>query len=192
MIMSVLNQINVHSQRKIAVTETEAIMLYKMIRDVGREVSHDFHTYKKSVNQVARACTDYEDMQKMVTEARDGQDVPTQLQMEFLLRKNRREIDGLNEDARNSRDSLVTLAGAEAVDILDKQIATESEKIGQPLLPQEGIPKEEGADGKVACKAAPKRKKVPVATAKPEGDESSADEDAADKSPADKSSDKPL
>lgn len=208
MVMSVFNQVDKSSQRKMAVTETEAIMLYKMIRDVGRDVSHDFHEYKKNVNQVGRACADYADIQKMVADA-PGQDTITAIQMECLLRKMRREIDGLNEDARNSRDSLVTLAGDEAVDNLDKQIDSESEKIGQPLVAQDDMPKEESAARKVADKTesvdeapvaarkkavatAHNRKKVPVAVAKPEGEEANADQEAADTSPVDKSSDKPL
>jgi len=63
----------------------------------------------------------------MVSNAHAGQDAAAQIQMEFLLRKNRREIDGMNEDARRSRDWLVTLAGADAVNILDRMISSESE-----------------------------------------------------------------
>ena len=149
LIMSLLPTICGNSRRKASITETEAIMLYKMIRDLGFKVSQDFHEYKKNINQVERASKDYEDIQKMVAGA-PGTNGCHQYEMEYLLRKIRREIDAANRDARNSRDLLVTLAGVDAVDILDKQISAESQKIGQPLVAQDDIPKEEGANSNVA------------------------------------------
>ena len=187
LVMQVLNSSQGRAARKAAVTETEAIMLYNMIRSVADKVGDNFHTYKRGIGQVGRACTDYEDMQKMVSDARAGQDTAAQIQMEFLLRKARREIDGLNDDTRHARESLINLSGSEAVDILDKQIAIESQKIGQPIAGDEDIPKEpaaadskmaeapaadstveqgSGTADKKAIAAAPKRKKAP-ASAKP-------------------------
>jgi hypothetical protein len=215
LVMQVLNSSAGRAARKAAVTETEAIMLYNMIRSVADKVGDNFHTYKRGISQVGRACTDYEDMQKMVSDARASQDSGKQIEMEFLLRKARREIDGLNDDARHAREALINLSGAEAVDILDKQIAIESQKIGQPIAGDEDIPKEPAAaDSKVAEKpaaaetpasadeptqadgkkiaAAPKRKKVPAAPAKPTADDASANEENAAKPDADKSSEKPL
>jgi hypothetical protein len=210
LVMSVLNGVQGRAARKAAVTETEAIMLYNMIRGVADKVGDNFHTYKRGIGQVGRACTDYEDLQKMVADARASQDPGKQIEMEFLLRKARREIDGLNDDTRHARESLVNLSGPEAVDILDKQIAIESQKIGQPIASDEDIPKEDSAKTKVAEKpaadesadetaetnnkkiaAAPNRKKVP-APAKPTADDASADEEKAPQADADKSSEKPL
>jgi hypothetical protein len=226
LVMSVLNQAGNRNARKAAITETEAIMLYKMIRDVSREVSQDFHRYKKGISQVGRACTDYEDLQKMVADARASQDAGKQIEMDFLLRRARREIDGLNDDARNARESLINLSGAEAVDILDKQIAIESQKIGQPIAGLEGdskvdaaaegktvaglegdskvdaVAESKPADKTVADKpesvdegkkiaAAPKKKKIPSAPAKP-ADDASAEEGNAPQADTEKSSEKPL
>ncbi|MDR3613498.1 MAG: hypothetical protein P4L53_08020 [Candidatus Obscuribacterales bacterium] len=209
LVMSVLNSAQSRSARKAAVTETEAIMLYNMIRGVADKVGENFHTYKKGISQVGRACTDYEDLQKMVSDARASQGLDKQIEMEFLLRKARREIDGLNEDARHARESLVNLSGAEAVDILDKQIAIESQKIGQPLVNPEDIPKEDSEKGKVAdapaadmtatdaqepaekkkIAEAPKRKKAP-APAKPADDDETNEKTPG--SDVEKQSDNPL
>jgi len=214
LVMSVLNQAQSRSARKAAVTETEAIMLYNMIRGVADKVGDNFHIYKRGIGQVGRACTDYEDLQKMVSDARASQDSGTQIQMEFLLRKARREIDGLNEDARHAREALINLSGTDAVDILDKQIAIESQKIGQPIAGDEDIPKEPvAADSKVADKPAagetpasadeaaqadgkkiaeaPKRKKVP-GPAKPAANDAGANDENAAKADPQKSSDQPL
>jgi hypothetical protein len=201
LVMSVLNSAQSRSARKAAVTETEAIMLYNMIRGVAEKVGDNFHTYKKGISQVGRACTDYEDLQKMVSDARPGQNATDQINSEYMLRKARREIDALNDDTRHARESLINLSGNEAVDILDKQIAIESQKIGQPIATEENIPKEDSsADSKVADKPAtdesnkkiaeaPKKKKA-SAPAKP-----GADDATIDKTPvgdAEKLSDKPL
>ncbi len=126
LVMSVLNTAQSKAAKKAAVTETEAIMLYNMIRGVANQVVDNYHNYKKNLGSVNRAWIDYQDLQGMVTEARSGQDSAKQIECEYLLRKARRDIDALNEDVRRTRQALVDLSGPEAADRLDKQIAIET------------------------------------------------------------------
>jgi hypothetical protein len=129
LVMNVLNGAASKSARKAAVTETEAIMLYNIIRSVSEKVVENFHEYKKNRSSVERGYQDYQDLQNMVSEARSGQDSAKQIEMEYTLRKARRDIDAVNDDVRRCRQALVDLSGLESVDKLDKQIAIEMDKV---------------------------------------------------------------
>jgi hypothetical protein len=129
LVMNVLNGAASKSARKAQVTETEAIMLYNIIRNVADKVVENFHEYKKNRTNVDRGYTDYQDLQNMVADARAAQDPAKQIEMEYTLRKARRDIDALNDDVRRSRQSLVDLAGAESIDRLDKQVQIENDKV---------------------------------------------------------------
>jgi hypothetical protein len=129
LVMNVLNGAAAKSARKAQVTETEAIMLYNIIRNVADKVVENFHEYKKIRTNVDRGYTDYQDLQNMVADARAGQDPAKQIEMEYTLRKARRDIDALNDDVRRTRQSLVDLAGAESIDRLDKQVQIENDKV---------------------------------------------------------------
>jgi hypothetical protein len=129
LVMNVLNGAAAKSARKAQVTETEAIMLYNIIRNVADKVVENFHEYKKNRTNVDRGYTDYQDLQNMVSDARAGQDPAKQIEMEYTLRKARRDIDALNDDVRRTRQSLVDLAGGESIDRLDKQISIENDKV---------------------------------------------------------------
>ncbi len=129
LIMNVLNGAAAKSARKAQVTETEAIMLYNIIRNVADKVVENFHEYKKNRTNVDRGYADYQDLQNMVSDARSGQDPAKQIEMEYTLRKARRDIDAVNDDVKRCRQSLVDLAGSESIDRLDKQIAIENDKV---------------------------------------------------------------
>jgi hypothetical protein len=129
LVMGVLNNAQSKQAKKAAVTETEAIMLYNIIRNVAEKVVSNFHEYKRNLSSVDRAYKDYQDLQNMVSEARVGQDAAKQIEMEYMLRKARREIDSINDDVRRCRQALVDLSGSDSVDKLDKQIAIENSKV---------------------------------------------------------------
>jgi hypothetical protein len=129
LVMNVLNGAAAKSAKKAAVTETEAIMLYNIIRNVAEKVVENFHEYKKNRASVERGYQDYQDLQNMVSEARSGQDSAKQIEMEYTLRKARRDIDAINDDVRRCRQALVDLSGPESVDKLDKQVAIEMDKV---------------------------------------------------------------
>jgi hypothetical protein len=65
----------------------------------------------------------------MVAEARSGQDSAKQLEMEYTLRKQQRDLDSIADDLRGHRQSLIDLAGADAVDKLDKELFDERNKL---------------------------------------------------------------
>ena len=155
LVMNVLNGAAAKSARKAQVTETEAIMLYNIIRNVADKVVENFHEYKKIRTNVDRGYTDYQDLQNMVSDARAGQDPAKQIEMEYTLRKARRDIDALNDDVRRTRQSLVDLAGAESIDRLDKQVQIENDKVD---------------DGTAIADKAPASEQATDEKSKPEGE----------------------
>ena len=140
LVMNVLNGAAGKAQRKAAVTETEAIMLYNIIRNVAEKVVENFHEYKKNKASVERGYQDYQDLQNMVSEARSGQDSAKQIEMEYTLRKARRDIDAVNDDVRRCRQALVDLSGPESVDKLDKQVAIEMDKVDDATTASDTTP----------------------------------------------------
>jgi hypothetical protein len=148
LVMQVLNTAQTRQAKKAALTETEAIMLYNMIRGVANQVVDNYSGYRKYLGSVNRSWTDYQDLQAMVNEARSGQDSFRQIECEYMLRKERRDIDELNEDVRRSRQALVDLSGAEAIDRLDKQIAIETQTAGakpEPIAEEPSKPADAGS-----------------------------------------------
>ena len=145
-VMQALNGAQSRTAKKTALNETEAIMLYSMIRGVANQVVESYHDYRKYLGSVNRAWIDYQDLQAMAAECRAHQDANRQIEVEFMLRKQRRDIDSLNDDVRRSRQALADLSGSEAVDRLDKQIAIETGKPTEPEQLTTGPGTQPGAD----------------------------------------------
>lgn len=135
---STLNQILAIGESKKAqkakISQTEAIMLFKMIRETADELVDKFRGYKKTHMMLAQANNDFEDLKGMAQGAREGQDGSKQLEIEYTLRRQQRDIDGIGQDLGKFRQSLVDLAGAEAVAKLDLSIDEEFQKLHPDLL----------------------------------------------------------
>ncbi|MBY0357713.1 MAG: hypothetical protein K2W82_06905 [Candidatus Obscuribacterales bacterium] len=117
--------------KKQAISQEQATILYKIIRDTADKLTANYRDYKKDLSFLERASTDLQDLQAMVAEARGGQDASRQVEMEYTLRKARREIDRESEEVRGDRQALVDLAGDEAVVKLDQELQSEREAIAR-------------------------------------------------------------
>lgn len=113
------------AQKKARVTQVEAIMLYKMVRNTADKLVEKYRDYKKEHHNLLRANSDFQDLQKMARDARDGQDASEQLEIEYTLRKAQREIEKIEQTVGKYRQGLVDLAGVQAVLKLDKEIEHE-------------------------------------------------------------------
>lgn len=117
--------------KKHAISQEQATILYKIIRDTADKLMVNYRDYKKDLSFLERASTDLQDLQAMVAEARGSQDAAKQVEMEYTLRKARREIDRESEEVRGNRQMLVDLAGDEAVVKLDQELQSEREAIAR-------------------------------------------------------------
>ncbi len=111
--------------RKHQISQEQATILYKIVRDTADKLVCSFRDYKKNLVSMQRASVDLQDLQGMVAESRAGQDAAKQVEMEYTLRKARREIEKEMEDVRRHRQELSDLAGPEAVVKLETEMDDE-------------------------------------------------------------------
>lgn len=110
--------------KKQMISQEQATILYKIVRDTAEKLVTSYRTYKKEITSVGRANGDFEDLKAMVAEA-GNQDPAKQVEMQWTLRKAQREIEEKMEEARGRRQELVDLAGTDAVAKLDKEMDDE-------------------------------------------------------------------
>lgn len=133
------------SARKHQVSQEQATILYKIVRDTADKLVASFRDYKKNLLSTERASDDLKDLQQMVAEARAGQDAAKAVEMEYTLRKARRELEKEMDDVRRYRQELSDLAGGEAVVRLDQEL--DEERVALEKLTGQPGAAEAAADG---------------------------------------------
>jgi hypothetical protein len=131
MISQVLGMKEKSDAKRAKLSQEEELVMFKMVRDTCDKLVGCYREYKKNTTSLERAVTDLQDLKAMVADAHGGQDGAKQLEMEYTLRKQQRDIDSVAEDVRRDRQSLIDLAGGEAVEKLDKQLAEEHSQVQQ-------------------------------------------------------------
>ncbi|MBX9950805.1 MAG: hypothetical protein K2Y39_16665 [Candidatus Obscuribacterales bacterium] len=118
-------------QKREQIDQAQAIMLYQMVRGIADKVTEYYRDYKFRVRSIDTTQVRAQKLQNLVKETRIGQDAVKQIEMEYWLDRVRTEIEEAVYVARRYRQSLVDLAGAEAVYKLDQdlqdQLLTEKE-----------------------------------------------------------------
>lgn len=160
------------NQKKQQISQEQATMLYKMVRDTADKLVIEFRNYKKCRSQFDRASKLLDDVKAMVAAARDAQNPAQQIEMEYTIRKCQHDLDDITDDARLHRQQLCDLAGADAVAKLDEQIdeealavanATGSDAMAQaPAQPADN----QAAPVKTDAAVAPAAPAAPAAAAK--------------------------
>ncbi|HIA53210.1 MAG TPA: hypothetical protein EYN91_14165 [Candidatus Melainabacteria bacterium] len=122
MIMNIMGAFDAKAAKKAQIDQGQAITLYKMVRDTADKVTETYRDYKKYVRRLDRAQSITADLQNMIQDARAGQDAAKQIEMEYTLSKSKGDIEEAVYDARRYRQSLIDLAGADAVNKLDQSL----------------------------------------------------------------------
>ncbi len=130
-----LGAVESNGSKKAKVTQTEQIQLYNMIRSTADKLVEDYRTYKKHHLQLQKANSDFEDFKAVAAEGRKTDDRAKQLDIEYTLRRQQRDIESIGFDLSKVRQGLVDKAGPEAVAKLDQQIDEEFQKIHPELAP---------------------------------------------------------
>ncbi len=115
----------VKGAKKQAISQEQATILYKIVRDTADKLVASYRDYKREQTSVDRASSDLSDLKSMVAESRQGQDPVRQIEMEYTLRKAKRDIDEKLEQERLYRQQLADLAGTDAIAKLDKELLDE-------------------------------------------------------------------
>lgn len=110
--------------KKQAISQEQATILYKIVRDTADKLVASYRDYKKEQTARIRATTDLADLQTMAAEAH-AQDPSKAVEVEYTLRKAKRDIDEKCEQERLYHQQLSDLAGGEAVAKLDKELDDE-------------------------------------------------------------------
>jgi hypothetical protein len=131
MIQQALGMKESANAKRAKLSQEEQLVMFNMVRNTCDKLVASYRDYKKNSVSLARASLDLQDLKSMVSDARNGQDAAKQLEMEYTLRKQQRDIDTIAEEVRRHRQSLVDLAGGEAATKLDKQLAEERNQIQQ-------------------------------------------------------------
>lgn len=131
MIMNVLNMQESKIAKNARLSQTEAIMLYNMVRATADRLVDCYRNYKRNMHSWTMATKDLQDLQNMVADARQGQDTAKQVEMDYTLRKAQRDVENVSEDIKRYRQGLVDLAGPDAIAKLDKDIEVNEAKVEQ-------------------------------------------------------------
>lgn len=136
---NVLGAADRKTQKKQQISQEQATMLYKIVRETADRLVEKYRAYKKTNIALDRAENDLRDLKLMVADGRIGQDPAKAIEMEYTLRKQQRDIDSIGDEIREKRQSLLDLAGGEAVSRLDMQI-TEEKAMLHKLVGPDGNP----------------------------------------------------
>jgi hypothetical protein len=134
MMMQALNGVQGNADKKARLNQTEAIMLYNMVRTTSEKVVAAFRDYKSNANYLKKANSDLTDLQEMIKETRSTQDAAKQIEMQYTLKKAQRDADKAAEDVGRYRQTLVDLSGADAVAKLDKQFEADEARINEAAI----------------------------------------------------------
>ena len=131
MIQNVMGSVNAKNGKKQAISQEQATMLYKIVRDTAEKVVLEYRKYRENRSEFNRANTDLEDLKSMVATASGKADPATAIQMEYTIRKAQRDVDKIIDEAKLHKQQLVDLAGADAVVRLDGQMDSEAEALAK-------------------------------------------------------------
>jgi hypothetical protein len=121
LIQSLFASQDAKNAKKAQISQEQATLLYKIVRDTADHLVEKYRAYKKNIASFQRATLDLQDLQAMVAESRQSQSAAQQVEMEYTLRKAQRDIDSVSEEVRQYRQGLIDLAGPDAIAKLDKQ-----------------------------------------------------------------------
>lgn len=160
MLQNLLQGNDAKAAKKQAISQEQATILYKIVRDTADKVVLEYRKYKKTRADFDRATTDLEDLRTMVTQARAGQDASKQVEMEYTLRKAQRDVENITDEAKIHRMALIDLSGPDAVQKLDDQVEQEKLALKKMIGPDQNINQDplEAPPTEVAGQARPDQK----------------------------------
>ncbi len=123
LIMDVLCDKQSKEDKKQGTKESDAIVLFKMIRDTAHKLTTNFYNYKKYMNGLDRANLDLIDLSAMVADTREKVNSSHAAELDYLLRKQQRDIEAIQVSMERCHHELSVLCGQNAVSKLDARIA---------------------------------------------------------------------
>jgi hypothetical protein len=118
-------------QKKMQLNQAELIMLYGMVRQTADKLSDNFRMYKDSNRELQEATTSFEEIRNMIKDNNALQNAASQLMVHIAVKQAESNIYSKTSAVSRYRQSLVDLAGLDAVAKLEKQIQEEQHNFGE-------------------------------------------------------------
>ncbi|MCW5824895.1 MAG: hypothetical protein KIT34_19010 [Cyanobacteria bacterium TGS_CYA1] len=99
---------------------------YNTFRDICDKVVGLYRDYKLMRKKLLNANEDFEDLKKMVADSKEA-DTTKQIEMQYILKKQQREIEEIGKQLEEFRKRLVEFTDEDAVNTLDKPVYTSNE-----------------------------------------------------------------
>jgi hypothetical protein len=128
-LQGLMSEGNARAAKKQAISQEQATMLYKIVRDTAEKVVVEYRKYRQNRSEFQRATTDLEDLKSMVATASRTASPDVAISMEYTIRKAQRDVEKIIDEAKLHKQQLVDLAGAEAIARLDGQMDKEAEML---------------------------------------------------------------
>lgn len=120
MFYQLINAQEAKANKNAHIDQTQVMMLYHMVRNTADRLTETYRDYKFNVRKIDTAQARSLKLQSLVQEGRAGQDAAMQIEMEYWLDRAKSDVDDAVYTARRYRQTLIDLAGHEAVDKVDK------------------------------------------------------------------------
>lgn len=127
--------------KKARLSETESMFLFNMVRSTADKLVIKFRDYKRVHTTLLTANSDFEHLKRMAAATRGSQDAAKQIEIEYTLKKQQRDIEDVGSQLSMLRQGLIDMAGAGAVQKLDGEIDEEIKKLHPEIVnPEESQP----------------------------------------------------
>jgi len=172
MLSGLLSEQTNKNAKKQQISQEQATMLYKIVRDTAEKVVIEYRKYRQNRNEFQRATDDLEDLKSMVANAASRNNPAVAIEMEYTVRKAQRDVEKIIDEAKLHKQQLVDLAGSDAIARLDTQMDEEqlmlqklvggSEQIATPDGSSQPAPTEEKKDLLATPQIKPSPLQVPL------------------------------
>ncbi|MGD9681469.1 MAG: hypothetical protein AB7W16_09815 [Candidatus Obscuribacterales bacterium] len=120
--------------KKARLSETESMFLFNMVRNTADKLVSKFRDYKRVHTTLLTANSDFEHLKRMAAATRGSQDSAKQIEIEYTLKKQQRDIEDVGSQLSMLRQGLIDMAGAGAVQKLDGEIDEELKKLHPEIV----------------------------------------------------------
>lgn len=112
-------------EAELRLSQTEVITLFMMIDEVAERLRQRYHQYKKALVEKALATSELDEARKDNLLAQESESPAASILADIQRRAIEREIRKLDTESRYHRNSLIELAGLDAVKELENQLTIE-------------------------------------------------------------------
>ncbi len=120
-----INGISTKNKDKLALSQTEMVIMFMMIDEIAERVRTEYHEYKSEKADLILARNELEEVRKEASASLELNSPQSQFLSQIRIRQIEREIKRIETRLRSKRVALIDLSGNEALASVDKLIEQE-------------------------------------------------------------------